>query len=105
MVEIFPLLAMLREEAQERNKTIGRPKGSKSHSKFDIYHSQIVKSLSEGMSVSALARDLEVSRSSLKDYIESRNIKDLIATMGNYATQNATQNGLDNVMLICPFEK
>lgn len=105
MVEIFPLLAMLREEGQERNKQIGRPKGSKSHSKFDVYHRQIVGLLSEGMSVSAIARDLEVSRSSLKDYIESRSIKDLITAMGNYTRENETQSGLDNIVLICPFEE
>lgn len=105
MVEIFPLLNLLREEGQERSKQIGRPKGSKSHSKFDIYHRQIVTLLTEGMSVSAIARDLEVSRSSLKDYIESRNIKELIATMGNYAREDEVHSGLDNIVLICPFEE
>jgi len=105
MVEIFPLLNTLREEAREKSTQIGRPKGSKSHSKFDIYHSKIVTFLSEGFSVSAIARELEVSRSSLKDYIESRNIKDLVFSMGNYASDDKTASGLDNIVLICPFEE
>jgi len=105
MVDIFPLLNMLRQEAKVRSNQIGRPKGSKSNSKFDIYHGQIVSFLIEGMSVSAIARELEVSRSSLKDYIESRNIKDLVEGMGTYMPDNRGYNGMDNVVLICPFEE
>ena len=104
MVEIFPLLNTLREEEKEKSTQIGRPKGSKSNSKFDIYHGQIIDYLREGLSVSAIARELSVSRSSLKDYIESRSIKDLVASMGNYGSEQNTR-GLDNVVLICPFEE
>ncbi len=78
MVDIFPLLNALRKEEKEKTNQIGRPKGSKSSSKFDIYQREIVSYLGEGMSVSAIARELDVSRSSLKDYIESRGIKELI---------------------------
>jgi DNA invertase Pin-like site-specific DNA recombinase len=105
MVDIFPLLNTLRQEAKVRSNQIGRPKGSKSNSKFDIYHGQIVSFLIEGMSVSAIARELEVSRSSLKDYIESRNIKDLVEGVGTYMPENREHSGMDNVVLICPFEE
>jgi len=105
MVEIFPLLNTLREDSREKTTQIGRPKGSKSSSKFDVYHTQIVHFLSESMSVSAIARELDVSRSSLKDYIESRNIKNLVEGMGRYAFRDKAARGLDNVVLICPFEE
>ncbi|CAA6813154.1 MAG: Unknown protein [uncultured Sulfurovum sp.] len=105
MVNIFPLLNSLREENKEKSTQIGRPKGSKSNSKFDIYHAEIVRFLAEGMSVSAIARELEVSRSSLKDYIESRNIKDLVEGIGAHVTKDDTQRGMDNIVLICPFEE
>ncbi|MDQ7083849.1 MAG: recombinase family protein [Sulfurovum sp.] len=75
MAEIFPLLNNLRDEGKEQSRQTGRPKGSQSTSKFDVYHAQIVSLLSQGLSVSAISRELEVSRSSLKDYIASRNIK------------------------------
>lgn len=105
MVEIFPLLNELRQEEKEKTNSIGRPKGSKSSSKFDIYQREIIAYLGEGMSVSAIARELNVSRSSLKDYIESRGIKDLIE--GSWIEMNKTKatKGVDNTILICPFEK
>lgn len=105
MVDIFPLLNDLREENKEEQRQIGRPKGSKSNSKFDVYHGQIVNLLSEGMSVSAIARELEVSRSSLKDYIESRKLKDLAESMHHYLDEDHGERGLDNILLICPFEE
>jgi len=105
MVDIFPLLNTLRQEIKVRSKQIGRPKGSKSNSKFDIHHGKIVSFLMEGMSVSAIARELDVSRSSLKDYIESRKIKDLVEGVGSYVLSNRDTSGMDNVVLICPFEE
>ena len=62
---------------QSSNKVVGRPKGSKSSSKFDIYLEEIMNFIQEGRSVSEMARVLGVSRSSLKDYIESRELKEL----------------------------
>ncbi len=105
MVEIFPLLNTLREEGKNKSRQIGRPKGSKSNSKFDIYHAKIVRLMSEGMTVSAMARTLEVSRSSLKDYIESRSIKDLVEGLGANASREHKERGMDNIVLICPFEE
>lgn len=105
MVDIFPLLNTLREEGKQKNNQIGRPKGSKSSSKFDMYHAKIITLLAEGMSVSAIARVLEVSRSSLKDYIESRGIKDLVQGLGTHVSEEKVQSGVDNIVLICPFEE
>jgi len=105
MVDIFPLLNTLRQEIKVRSNQIGRPKGSKSNSKFDIHHGKIVSLLMERMSVSAIARELDVSRSSLKDYIESRKIKDLVEGVGSYVLANRDTSEMDNVVLICPFEE
>jgi len=105
MVDIFPILNALRQEEKEKINNIGRPKGSKSSSKFDIYQRQILKLLGEGMSVSAISRELEVSRSSLKDYIESRGIKELVASTWMEMHTPKEVGGMDNVVLICPFTK
>jgi len=105
MIEIFPLLNELRQEEKEKTKHIGRPKGSKSSSKFDIYQREIVSFLREGMSVSAIARELDVSRSSLKDYIESRGIKELMEGSWLGMDQSQGIRSMDNIVLICPFEE
>lgn len=105
LIDICPLLNELRKESSEKTKRIGRPKGSKSNSKFDVHHSEIISLLSEGTSVSAIARILEVSRSSLKDYIESRGIKELVDGTGKQVRENTMQRGMDNIILICPFDE
>jgi len=102
MVEVFPLLEEQRKKPQQETQ-IGRPKGSKSSSKFDVYHSEVMTMLSQKQSVSAIARTLEVSRSSLKDYIESRGLKSLVASIGT-AAENLENKEVDNIVLICPFE-
>jgi len=105
IVEIFPLLNDLREAQQAKSNQIGRPKGSRSSSKFDVHRSQIVSLLKEGMNVSAIAREIKVSRSSLKDYIESRGIREFIE--GSWMEVNQPQDiaGADNTLLVCPFEQ
>ena len=105
MVDIFPLLNALRDEEKEKTNQIGRPKGSKSSSKFDIYQGEIISHLSKGMSVSAIARELDVSRSSLKDYIESRGIKELIEGSWIEMDQSKSARSMENIVLICPFEE
>ena len=102
MLEVFPLLEEQRKEPKETIQ-IGRPKGSKSSSKFDVYHSEIMHMLAQKLSVSAIARHLEVSRSSLKDYIESRGLKSLVASIGA-AVSTLEDKEVDNIVLICPFE-
>lgn len=62
---------------QNGKKAIGRPKGSRSSSKFDKYHDAIIDNIRDGKSVSEMAREFGVSRSSLKDYIESRELKEI----------------------------
>jgi len=105
IVEIFPLLNDLREAQKAKSNQIGRPKGSRSSSKFDRYQPQIISLLKDGTNVSAIARELGVSRSSLKDYIESRGIKELVE--GSWMEVNPPQSmtGVDNTVLVCPFEQ
>jgi len=105
LIDICPLLNELRKESSEKTKRTGRPKGSKSNSKFDVHHSEIISLLSEGTSVSAIARILEMSRSSLKDYIESRGIKELVDGTSKQVRENTMQRGMDNIILICPFDE
>ena len=72
---VLGLLDGIRQTLQSsEQKSVGRPKGSKSSSKFDIYLEEIMNYIQEGRSVSEMARLLGVSRSSLKDYIESREL-------------------------------
>lgn len=73
---ILGLMDQLRQKLQSDSKrVIGRPKGSRSNSKFDVYLNEIIEYIREEKSVSEMARLLNVSRSSLKDYIESRELK------------------------------
>ena len=75
---IFDYLSEIRESNKQKqfSKT-GRPKGSFSKSKFDKYKEQIIKMLEDGVSVNQIASTLNVSRSSLKDYINSRSLKEI----------------------------
>ena len=91
MLEVFPLLEQHREKPKAR-LGLGRPKGTKSSSKFDMYHSQIMQMLAQNQNTSAIARTLEVSRSSLKDYIASRGLKTLAQSMGLAAENLADKN-------------
>jgi len=103
MAEIFPLLEEQRKEPKETTQ-LGRPKGSMSGSKFDVYHAEIMSMLAQNQNVSAIARSLEVSRSSLKDYIESRSLKSLAASISR-SVESLEDKEADNIVLICPFEE
>ena len=70
---VIKLLNTLRE----KNKSKGRPKGRISVSKYDRYRDQIIQMLKEGRSVSEMAKELGVSRTSLRDYIVSRDLRDI----------------------------
>ncbi len=75
---VLGIIDQLRQVLESREKKmIGRPKGSRSSSKFDPYLDQIIGYIRDNMSVSAIAREMKVSRSSLKDYIESRELKEV----------------------------
>ncbi|WP_457605587.1 recombinase family protein [Nitratifractor sp.] len=80
LAQILPLIVRLDEthKTRERDSRVGRPKGRRSASKFDVYLPQIMAGLKADESVSAIARELGVSRSSLKDYIESRHLKEIL---------------------------
>jgi len=80
LARILPLIVRLGENPPERERDtrVGRPKGRRSASKFDVYLPQIMAGLKADKSVSAIARELGVSRSSLKDYIESRHLKEIL---------------------------
>jgi len=103
--EIFPLLNSLREEQKIKENKIGRPKGSRSKSKFDLYKQEIIEYLKDGMNVSAIARELKVSRSSLKDYIVSRGIKEMLNSSFVGVEPSTLTNKMDNRLLICPFSQ
>lgn len=94
---VLGLIDQLRQVVQDdAKKGIGRPVGSKSSSKFDVYLEQIVELLKQRKSVSEIARVLGVSRSSLKDYIESRELKEVVSGVigvGNDTDAEATVIG------------
>lgn len=84
---VLGLIDQLRQILQDdAKKGIGRPKGSKSSSKFDIHLEKIIDLLKQRHSVSEIARILGVSRSSLKDYVESRELKEVVS--GVFGTGN-----------------
>jgi len=95
---IDQLRQILRDESK---KVIGRPKGSKSSSKFDKYISQIIKYIQAKKSVSEMARLLSVSRSSLKDYIESRELKQVaLESLKQESPEDAEEKVISTI--ICP---
>ncbi len=101
---VLPMLNEERRTEAQRKGGVGRPKGSKSRSKFDAQQPRILQLLKEGMSVSAIARELGVNRSSLKDYNESRSLKELVDnTLVDIGKPTATDIITDE-HLFCPFE-
>lgn len=97
----FPTLMLLevlvsqREENQKKSTTskhLGRPEGSLSKSKFDKHQDAIIEHLIEKLPVSAIAKKLNVSRSSLKDYINSRHLREIAEIKNKETTLSYTQN-------------
>ncbi|RLA72533.1 MAG: hypothetical protein DRG78_23725 [Epsilonproteobacteria bacterium] len=99
---VLGLIDKLRQDMQaESTNIIGRPKGSKSSSKFDKYINDIILYIREKKSVSEMARQLEVSRSSLKDYIESRELKEVaFGSLLPKVPENAEEQIINTI--ICP---
>lgn len=96
------LMDQLRQTLKEESKkVIGRPKGSKSSSKFDVYINEIISFIKEKKSVSQMARILGVSRSSLKDYIESRELKEVAFGSLVYSTPSDAEEQVINT-ITCP---
>ncbi len=82
---VISLLGRLREENKGNLSHTGRPKGSISKSKYDKYKTQIIELLKEGKNVSEIAKILNVSRSSIRDYITSRELEKI--ALGEKAKQ------------------
>jgi len=101
---VLGLIDQLRQILQnELKRVIGRPKGSKSNSKFDQYINEILQFLKEKKSVSEMSRLLGVSRSSLKDYIESRELKQVaFGSLLPQAPENAEQQVINTIT--CPTQ-
>lgn len=99
---VLGLIDQLRQHMQnESTKVIGRPKGSKSSSKFDKYINDIILYIREKKSVSEIARQLNVSRSSIKDYIESRELKEVAyGSVLPKVPKNAEETIINTI--ICP---
>lgn len=99
---VLGLIDQLRQTLQlGEKKAIGRPKGSRSSSKFDQYHDDIISYLRAKKSVSEMARVFGVSRSSLKDYIESRELREV--AMGDYRRPLSKNGEADIIKTIkCP---
>jgi len=99
---VMGLIDQLRQWLQnESKKGIGRPRGSKSPSKFDGALEQIIEMLKEGKNVSEISRVLGVSRSSLKDYIESRELKTLSGDL-IHSNSNSDARALMMETIQCP---
>lgn len=99
---VLGIIDQLRQHMQnESKKVIGRPKGSRSNSKFDKYINEIILYLKEKKSVSEMARLLGVSRSSLKDYIESRELKQVaFGSLLPKSPENAEADVINTI--VCP---
>jgi DNA invertase Pin-like site-specific DNA recombinase len=101
---VLGLIDQLRQILQnESKKAIGRPKGSRSNSKFDKYLEDIIGFIKAGKSVSEMARNLNVSRSSLKDYIESRELREV--ALGSLRMESSKMSEAHLIETIkCPAE-
>ncbi len=102
---VLGLIDQLRQTLQsESKKAIGRPKGSRSSSKFDKYLDDIIGQLRVGKSVSEMARAVGVSRSSLKDYIESRELRQV--ALGSLQLRDSDASEEELIQTIkCPTEQ
>lgn len=108
---IVGMLNDLRDHAiSKKNKSFGRPRGSRSQSKFDGLRPKILELLKENSNVSEISRALNVNRSSLKDYIFSRKLKEIaLAYKKNEESEritDAVENSNDDRMksIECPFD-
>jgi len=92
----------------ETEKTQGRPKGRMSKSKFDIHRPYIIELLEEKTSISEIAKILHVSRTSLKDYVNSRGLKDLVKaklSLLNKSSKKETLTSKSTVVKECTLIK
>ena len=104
IIELLQILDLPNENKHEKRAVRGRPKGSRSSSKFDAMRSKIISMLQEKKNVSHIARELDVNRSSLKDYINSRELRDLALSNWMEISQREVSSQRD-ILLVCPFDK
>jgi DNA invertase Pin-like site-specific DNA recombinase len=103
--KILPLIVSIqREPLQKSKKRVGRPRGRRSASKFDTFLSQILGMLRDEKSVSEIARELKVSRSSLKDYINSRGLKQMLDDSWLERIKNGDEVE-QNIEMFCTLKK
>jgi DNA invertase Pin-like site-specific DNA recombinase len=101
---VLGLIDQLRQILQDdAKKGIGRPRGSKSSSKFDVHLEQIIDLLKKRKSVSEIARVMGVSRSSLKDYIESRELKEVVSGVIGFG-ENEDAEAMVIGTIRCPID-
>jgi DNA invertase Pin-like site-specific DNA recombinase len=62
-------------KAKANGRKAGRPKGSTGKSKLDGYEQEIMGYLNKGISQASIARLIEVSPTTLRAFIKSRNLK------------------------------
>jgi len=105
--DIFSLLLKENDNFMDikRVATQGRPKGRMSKSKFDIYRLEIIGYLEKKYSVLEISRRLAVSRSSLKDYINSRGLKDLVETRKKLLKEKDFKTKIDIAQPQCKIIK
>ena len=104
IIDLLPMLDLPNERKDEKRSSRGRPKGSRSSSKFDTMRPAIISMLQSGKNVSAIARELGVSRSSLKDYINSRELREFVTGDWMEISQD-TDKSQAEILLVCPFDK
>lgn len=98
---LLSILNDFREEnIKNAQKSTGRPKGRISKSQFDELLDDIVLMLKQNISISEIARKLDVNRSSLRDYINSRDLK---ALAFNMAFEDKSEFDIDKIK--CPMEQ
>ena len=104
IIDLLPILDLPGTDKDEKRTDRGRPKGSRSSSKFDTMRSKIISMLQDKQNVSNIARELGVSRSSLKDYINSRELRELVLNDWMEISQDKESNQVE-MLLVCPFDK
>ncbi len=104
---IFSLLLKENDNFMDTKRVAiqGRPKGRMSKSKFDIYRLEIIGYLEKKYSVLKISKLLDVSRSSLKDYINSRGLKELVKTRKKLLKEKDFSTKIDTDLPQCKIMK
>ena len=109
-IKAFEMFSMFLKENDsffdiKKTTVQGRPKGRMSKSKFDVYRLEIIGYLEKKHSVLEISKILGVSRSSLKDYINSRGLKDLVETRKKLLQKKDFKSKAKTAMAQCNITK